>query len=362
VSNVAGSSSGRLKVGVVGSGIIAATHVPYIRKAGGEVVGVADVSMAQANDLADRFAIQRVYHSVSDLLDAESPDVVHVVTPPHTHAELAVTALERGVHVLVEKPMALLPSEVESMMAAASRGGALLTVDHNRLFDPVMLEARRLMDSGEIGELVAVESYQAGLASDRAWLSTLPGGGIGDLIPHPLYLQLAFLGPVGAIHVAAFGGRDADNPAELRVLMEGENASGMLTISTGAKPHLNTLKLCGSRMTVEVNLNNMTIVKRRDYSAPKVIAKSLPNLDEAWTLFRQTAGNTVNFVRGKIRYYPGMGNLISRFYDGIRAGGEPPVTAEQGAEVVRVTSRIWQELAAKSSPQQPTGATAGAED
>ena len=102
--------------------------------------------MAQANDLADRFAIQRVYHSVSDLLDAESPDVGHGGTPPHTHAELAVTALERGIHVLVEKPMALLPSEVESMMAAASRGGALLTVDHNRLFDPVMLEARRLVD------------------------------------------------------------------------------------------------------------------------------------------------------------------------------------------------------------------------
>jgi predicted dehydrogenase len=361
VSTVAGSSSGRLKVGIVGSGIIAATHVPYIRKAGGEVVGIADVSMAQANDLADRFAIQRVYRSVPDLLDAESPDIVHIVTPPHTHAELAITALERGVHVLVEKPMALAPDEVDAMSAAAKRGGAMLTVDHNRLFDPVMLEARRLVDSGEIGDLVAIESYQAGLASERAWLSTLPGGGIGDLIPHPLYLQLAFLGPVGNIHVAAFGGRDAANPAELRVLMEGESTSGVLTISTGAKPHLNTLKLCGSEMTVEVNLNNMSIVKRRDYSAPKVIAKSLPNLDEAFTLVRQTASNTVNFVRGKIRYYPGMGNLISRFYEAVRTGGEPPVTTEQGADVVRVTSRIWQELAAKGAPSRSGSAAASAE-
>jgi hypothetical protein len=143
--------------------------------------------------------------------------------------------------------------------------------------------------------------------------------------------------------------------------MEGEATSGVLRISTGAKPHLNTLKLCGSQMTVEVNLNNMSIVKRRDYSAPKVIAKSLPNLDEAFTLVRQTASNTVNFVRGKIRYYPGMGNLISRFYEAVRTGGEPPVTTEQGADVVRVTSRIWQELAAKGAPSRSGSAAASAE-
>jgi predicted dehydrogenase len=330
-----------LRVGVVGGGVIAATHIPYIRKAGGVIVGVADVSSVRANDIADRFALRNIYRAVGELIDAERPDVVHVLTPPHTHAEVAVAALERGVHVLVEKPMANTSVEVERMVDAAHRGGALLTVDHNRLFDPAMLEARRLVAEGAIGEVVGVESFQAGTASDRPWLDRLPGGGIGDLVPHPLYLQLAFLGRVRDLNVLAASG-PGGRLDEVRVLMQGEEGvSGVLTISTRARPHLNTLKLYGTKMTVEVNLNNMTLVRRRDYAAPKVIAKSLPNLDEAWSLTRQTVVNAVNFIRGSVRYYPGMGTLIQRFYEAIRCGGAAPVSVAEGAEVVRVTEDIW---------------------
>jgi len=330
-----------LRVGVVGGGVIAATHIPYIRKAGGVVVGVADLSSVRANDIADRFALRSIYRSVTDLIELERPDVVHVLTPPHTHAEVAVAALERGVHVLVEKPMANTSAEVERMLDAAQRGGALLTVDHNRLFDPVMLEARRLVSEGKLGDIVGVESFQAGTASERPWLDRLPGGGIGDLVPHPLYLQLAFLGRVRDLSVLAAVGSEG-RLDEVRVLMRGEEGiPGVLTISTRARPHLNTLKLYGTQMTVEVNLNNMTLVRRRDYAAPKVIAKSLPNLDEAWSLTRQTFVNAVNFVRGRVRYYPGMGALIERFYTAIRGGGSPPVSVAEGAEVVRVTEEIW---------------------
>jgi predicted dehydrogenase len=330
---------GPIRVGVVGCGIIADAHLPYIKKAGGVVVGAADPSLRVASDLADRHAIQRTYRSAEELFDVEKPNVVHVLTPPHTHADVAVAALERGIHTLVEKPLALTMADTERMVAAASRGNAVLTADHNRLFDPPMLEARRLVDEGALGEIVAIESYQAGAASERSWLSRLAGGGIGDLVPHPLYLQLAFLGPVLNVQAHAFG--SDGNPRELRVLMQGEGRSGSLTISTGANPGLNTLKLCGTKMTVEVNLNNMSLVRRRDYAVPKIIAKPLPNLDEASQLVKQTLQTTVNFLRGTVRYYPGMGTLIERFYQSLREGTEPPVTTAQAVDVVAATEKIW---------------------
>jgi hypothetical protein len=156
-----------------------------------------------------------------------------------------------------------------------------------------------------------------------------------------LYLQLAFLGHVRDLRVLAASGPEG-RLDEVRVLMHGEEGvSGVLTISTRARPHLNTLKLYGTKMTVEVNLNNMTLVRRRDYAAPKVIAKSLPNLDEAWSLACQTVVNAMNFVRGRVRYYPGMGTLIQRFYGAIHRGGAAPVSVAEGAEVVRVTEEIW---------------------
>ncbi len=338
------SSTAKLKVGVVGCGTIAATHLPYIRKAGGEVVGIADLSLEQANDLADRFAVQRIYRDLASLIEHESPDVIHVLTPPHTHARVAIEALEAGIHTLVEKPLTLDPAEADEIAAAAERGSALVTVDHNRLFDPPMLEARHLYETGQLGDLVAVESFQAGVASDRDWLATLSGGGLGDLIPHPLYLQLAFLGPVESLDAFAFGHDEQGVPRELRVLMRAPERSGMLTISMNAAPPLNTLKLCGTRMTVEVNLNNMTLVRRREYDVPKIIGKSLPNLDESRQLVSSVARNTANFISGKVRYYPGMGELIRRFYDAIRQGTPPPVSIEEGVDVVRVTSRIWAAL------------------
>ena len=328
-----------LKVGIAGCGVIADAHLPYIRAAGGEIVGIADLSLAAANELADRHRIQRVYGSLTSLLDGEKPDLIHVLTPPHTHAQVAIEALERGVHVLVEKPMATDPSEADSMVEAAGRGGAMLTVDHNRLFDPVMLRARRILESGELGELVGVESYQSGSASGREWLAAVAGGGLGDLIPHPLYLLLAFTGRALDVRAQTLGSDGELN--EVRALVRGERGSGTLAVTTRARPHFNLLRLCGTKMTVEVNLNTMTLLKRREYKAPKAIAKSLPTLDDAAQLLVQTVKNTVDFLTGRIRYYPGMGNLIAAFYEAIRSGGQPPVSGSEGAEVVRVSARLW---------------------
>lgn len=342
----------KLRVGVVGCGTIALAHLPYIQKAGGELVALADFSIRQSSELADRFGVQRVYRAAEEMFEREQLDVVHVLTPPKSHASVAVAALNRGIATLVEKPMALDLREVVAMAAAAKHSGALLTVDHNRLFDPPMLEARRLWESGELGELVAIESFQAGRASDRAWLGEVVGGGLGDLVPHPLYLQLYFLGEVEELHATAFSLSGGAAPEELRVLMRGQGRTGVLTISMNAAPGMNTLKLCGTKMTVEVNLNNMTLVRRRDYKVPKIIAKPLPNLDEAWQLVRQTTQNTIDFVRGRIRYYPGMGELIARFYESVRRGTPPPVSIEEAASVVDVTSRIWNDLAAASQIAQ----------
>jgi len=337
--------SSSTSVGLVGAGIISGVHGPYIRKAGADVVAIADADLGAANDLADRFDVQRTYADAGSMLAAEELDVVHVLTPPHTHAEIAVNALEAGVHVVVEKPAALSVEEVNRMVAAADKAGRMLCVDHNRLFDPVMLEARRLVADGVLGDLVGVESYQAGHASERAWLSQLTGGGLGDLLPHPLYLQLAFLGPVDELQAWAFDRRDEKGPRELRVLMKSGDVSGMLTISMNAHPQSNTLRLYGTRMTVDVNLNNMTIIRRVVRNVPKLIGKSLPNLEEAWQLFSQTGRSTVEFLTGKTRFYPGMGNLLSRFYSAVDEGGESPVSVDEARSVVDVTQQIWAAIA-----------------
>jgi predicted dehydrogenase len=286
------------------------------------------------------------------LLDAR-PDAVHVLTPPATHAELAITALEAGAHVLVEKPMALDRAEADAMVSAAKRCGRALAVDHNRWFDPVVQRARGLLAAGTLGELVgvdvvqgaAVEEAQAFAAGTRRhWSADLPGGVMHNLAPHPAYLLRNFVGPLSEVHACSVSRGGALH--ELRAVVAGERCLGTMTVSLRGRPLTNTVRLVGSLATVEVNLNNMTLVLRRDRRVPKLVGKVLPNLEEAAQLLAATVRNGVAFATGRQRYFPGMGILIERFYQHVAAGAPPPTTGEEGADVVALLDALWRHAAA----------------
>src|SRR5688572_25863357 len=93
------------RVALVGAGYVSTHHIralqtlPHVR-----IVGIADTAFDRADALARRFGIAGVYANLADMRAAR-PDVVHVLTPPSSHARLAIEALEMGCDVFVEKPM-----------------------------------------------------------------------------------------------------------------------------------------------------------------------------------------------------------------------------------------------------------------
>lgn len=343
-------SATRFRVALVGCGRIAQVHAGYLRQVPQvECVGACDVSPVSREAFAGRWQLP-TYADVDELLCAAQPDVVHIVTPPATHAPLAIQLLEAGVHVLVEKPMALTGPEADRMVATARRTGRYLTADHNRWFDPVVQRARALLDSGALGSLVGVEVFQGAAAGeadvppgqDKHWSTQLPGGILHNLAPHPTYMLRGFVGQIRNLQVVSRADEHG-RLRELRAVVDGERALGGLTISLQAQPFMNRVILYGSTMTVEINLNNMTLVVRRTLKAPKLIGKVLPNLDEATQLMRATAVNTIEFIRGRQRYYPGMGIHFRALYAALAAGQPPPVSAEEGAEAVWLMHRIWEQ-------------------
>src|SRR5947209_3420949 len=98
----------KCKVALVGCGQIADAHLQEVRKvAGAELVAVCDRHAELAGQAAARFGVPAAYQDLGRLLREARPDVVHVTTPPHTHAAVARECLEAGAHVYVEKPFAL---------------------------------------------------------------------------------------------------------------------------------------------------------------------------------------------------------------------------------------------------------------
>ena len=344
-------SSEEFRIAVVGCGQIAAIHLSHLlRQKVGNVVAICDVDTALAERTARTFNVHRSYGDFQELLSRESPDVVHVVTPPFAHASLSIQAMRAGSHVLVEKPMALTVEDADLMIAAARETGRSLCVDHNRLFSPGVLRAQQYLDSGELGSLMSVDFFQGyGLAPNvrlsdiqNQWFTKLPGGLVQDLAPHGLSFLLKFVGAPRNLKVLVKSSEflPVSPVDEVRLIMEGERILGTYTISLCTQPFMNHVTLYGSKMTVRVNLDNFTTVVRRDRVANPLLRRCIGGIDEGTQLAVNTLRNTLKFATGKLPRCPDIAELIRRFYRSLREKVPPPVTMEQGREVVRLMGEI----------------------
>ena len=142
-----------LNVGIIGTGNISGAHIAAYLTFPDEVriVGLADIvpAKAEAKRSEHDLTAARVYDDAGAMLAAEDLDLVSIATPPGTHCELTIQALEAGVHVIVEKPMAPSVEECDRMLEAQSRSGALLSVIAQNRFRDDMAQLKAVLDSGK---------------------------------------------------------------------------------------------------------------------------------------------------------------------------------------------------------------------
>jgi predicted dehydrogenase len=347
----------RQRVGLIGCGRIARVHRAYLEGLESvELIGVCDADPAARAEFAREFGLAE-FGSVAELVERGKPDVAHVLTPPATHAPLALELLRAGVNVLVEKPLALTTAEADQVVAAARKAGRWVSVDHNRWFDPVIQEAARALEGGILGSLVGVEVFQGAEAgeADKSegegahWSTRLPGGVLNNLASHPLYLARRFAGPLRDVRVVAR--RTASGQLEeVRLIGDGEVALAGVTLSLRAQPFMNRLTLLCTAASLEVNLNNMTLIERRPRKLPKLVGKVWPNVHEAVQLVTSTARNAIAYATGKQRFYPGIGAHLAALYAAVARGEEPPVSAAEGRDVVAWYDEILTQSGIVSPP------------
>ena len=261
-----------LKGAIVGCGVVTdISHLPAWRaQRDVEIVAACDRNEKAAQDMARRAGIRSVYGDYARMLQEESLDFVDICTPPTSHAPLAIAAMEAGLHVLVEKPLSAKLSDADAMVAASKKHGVRLCTAHNSLFTPPLLAARALVDGGDIGELVAVDSQyllpKTGHLGQRDhWGHRLPGGIFGEYAPHLAYLELAFLGDL--IVVRAVAGKRGGLPwvkyDDLKVLVEGERGFGSFGLSLNGSGPSFTTRIMGTESTIGIDHFAMTMTRSR---------------------------------------------------------------------------------------------------
>lgn len=187
-----------LRVAVVGAGWAGVEHCGSIASLGAaRVCAVVDLDAARGCALADELGA-RFHPDVDTLLDAEPLDAVIVATPPGSHREPAVAALERGIGVLIEKPLARSAEDGRAIAEAARRTGAVCAVGYQwRALEPLQMLQSRLADQPP----ALLISHGVGITQARSWFTDTrqSGGLISERASHHIDLQRAVAGEVMAV-------------------------------------------------------------------------------------------------------------------------------------------------------------------
>ncbi len=161
-----------LKVGVVGVGGIAKTHMPgWVASEHAEVVAGSDISAEALENWGAVYGVTKLATDPAELFRDPDIDIIDVCTPNRYHAPISIAALDAGKHVLCEKPLAPTPEEIEAMIAARDRSGKLLmTAQHFRFRgDSQALKAE--VAAGALGDVYHARSWML----RRGWLPARPG-------------------------------------------------------------------------------------------------------------------------------------------------------------------------------------------
>jgi predicted dehydrogenase/nucleoside-diphosphate-sugar epimerase len=316
-----------------------------------ELVGLADVSQQNAESLGREHGVRGIYRSLDELLESAGIDVLHIVTPPELHYEQAAKAIEHGVHVLVEKPLTLDPLEAELLYKAASAKGLLVCPDFIHLFNPLFQRAVAVVESGELGSVVHMESVwsihynlaEFSRATKLHWSFSLPGGVMQNNITHPLYQVLFWLGAPNRISVSprAYGSLPQGLTDHLHVMLEGERCTASIVLSFALQRDCYYLQILCERGIVLIDFYTSSVVVLPPNSLPKFLDRATFNLRRGARYVGASLKSAFDIARGNLVPYQGLQRLIPAFYESIRQGSSPPVAPELAIAVTRTESQIF---------------------
>jgi predicted dehydrogenase len=355
-----------LRTGIVGAGKVAPIHAGILASLPeSQFVGVCSRTMAGASALAALYGVP-AFDSVESLIATSGVQVLIICSPHPAHAANAVPALERGVHVLVEKPLAASLEDCDRMIEAAKRGGAVLgVISQRRWLEPVR-RVKAAIDAGKIAKpILAVATMlswrdQAYYESDpwRGRWDTEGGGVLVNQSPHLLDLLLWYMGEIDTLYGqwANFNHPyiEVDDSA-LAVIRFRSGALGSLLVSNSQKP--------GLYVKVEVHGSSGASVGVQTEGGAAFIAGMKPILEPPantlWTIpgeeadlpvWRETDAAFFQTIDPAAYYFRLQ---IQDFLDSIQSFRPPAVTGLDGRRVVELFTALYRSQSTNQPVQFP---------
>jgi predicted dehydrogenase len=337
-----------MDMAIVGCGVVAQDHLNVLTKMKIlHPVAVCDKSEPMASKVAKKWNIEHCYTNFSEMIQNEDISLVSILTPPESHAPLAVDAINHGVNVLVEKPFTSTARDAELILGSLGTSKAKLTVNYVWLFNDTMVAALPLIRKGLLGEVLAVEikclqtTSDPMAANENHWCHKLPGGRFGEMLPHPVYVMQSILedglgvAGVSAIKRGPYAWMSKD---ELLVFMQSKRGIGQIYVSFNCARPAILVDVYGTNKILHLDFLNQNIMLQGPRSFSKVDS-AVEMLGLASHLTFATIKNTLTYL-APARGERAIRRVYSSFVEDIDGDRQPAVTPEMACRTVKLVEDI----------------------
>lgn len=294
-----------IKVGVIGYGgafNMGKSHLSEMQRAGMTPTAVAELDPERLRVAEADFPGIATFTSVTEMLAESDVNLVVIITPHNTHAELALQCLKAGRHVVCEKPFAVTTAECDAMIREAKKRKLVLSTYHNRHWDGCILQAVQLIRKGLIGDLVRVEAHMGGYSKPRDWWRTsrsISGGVLYDwgvhLLEYALQLIDADLVEVSGfaksgVWASATAWKEDCNEDEAQAIARFSNGLWLsLTIShLDSNPKRGMVEFTGTKGSYIMNGGDYELIThKRSGETVRTTGRNPPS--EGWKLYQNIA-------------------------------------------------------------------------
>lgn len=344
----------RVRFGVVGVGGIGRHHAEVATQVEElELAAVADVAYERAKEVAERLNV-RAYESFLDMLEKEQLDAISVCTPHPTHAEVAVEAMKRGVHVLTEKPMAATVSQCLTMIREARKRGAKLGVVFQNRFEPRLRRAKSIVVSGGLGDvyrgLLRYGTYRdMAYFASAAWRGRWATEGGGVLINQAVHFIDIFLWlldrrPVEVFAYAGTLGHDIEvEDLASAVVLFGNECQGLIQCSTLDYPDMLNVEVRGDKGMLLIETSPRRVEQGFRHETRVFLYRNAPPIRRAvYSSLKPGAQRVCYSVEEIAAEEPFLGHeaVLRDFARAVLEDREPEVPGEEGLKSVELINAI----------------------
>lgn len=340
-------SEPKLRVGLLGCGRVAQHYVSILNGdpgvSGMDIVGCAD-SRSQAATATAKALGSTAYSSLDALIDGAAPDLVLILTPSGDHAVHARAALERGCHVISEKPITLLPGDAYDLADLAARRNRMYGCIFQNRYNPAVRKLKETFTEGRFGRIISAcvrlrwcreQSYY-----EDEWHGTwaMDGGVINQQAIHHVDALNWICGPVERVS-AAMANRMNDLEAEdtmVAALQFANGALGTIEATTAARPRdfEASLSIVGEKGMAQIGGIALNMIDTWEFMERQ------PSDESVFAEFSQSVPTGYGLSHGP---------LLQDIVDRLRAGDlEPPVKARDAVRSVELVHALYKSIEAET--------------